>query len=114
MANRKELDPIWLVIGKDKYGDQSRIILTASVSASGLTVTVRSATGIVFGKANGGGYDRIHTALAKSLTQIFGIPLVDGGVGERHVFESALSHGVQVRRLSQALYDLPYNVGGQK
>jgi len=106
----KYLPDIWLVVGVDQNNELVRAILSGSYSASGLTVTVRRQhSGEVVGRAQGGGYDKTSTALAKGLSKVYGIPYVDGGIGESHVFAHALRHGVKVRRLSDALWALGVN-----
>jgi hypothetical protein len=105
-----ELPAIWLVVGIDKNNELVRSILSATYSASGLTVTVRQQhSGQVVGRASGGGYDKTHTALAHALTKVYGIPPIDGGSGERHLFDTALGHGVKVRTLTNALWALGVN-----
>jgi hypothetical protein len=102
-----ELPAIWLVVGVNEHNALIRSIFAATYSASGLTVTVRQQhSGHVMGRASGMGYDKTHTALAAALTRVYGIPLADGGYGERHLFEHALRHGVKVRTLTNALWAL--------
>jgi hypothetical protein len=106
----RELPDIWLVVGVNKDNELVRSILSASYSSSGLTVTVRQQhSGAIVGRASGGGYDKTHTALAYALTKVYGIPPVDGGSGEGHLFATALSHGVKVRTLTNALWALGVN-----
>ena len=106
----RELPNIWLVVGVDKNDELVRSIFSASYSSSGLTVTVRQQhSGAIVGRASGGGYDKTHTALAYALTKIYGIPPIDGGSGEGHLFSEALAYGVKVRTLTNALWALGVN-----
>jgi hypothetical protein len=105
--NTRELPSIWLAVGEDGSGEVVRCIFSAHYSASGLTTTVRRQhSGEVVGKAQGGGYDKTSTALAKGLSKVFNIPTTDGGYGEGHVVEHAFNFGVRVVRLSEALFML--------
>ena len=106
----RELPNIWLVVGVDKNDELVRSIFSASYSSSGLTVTVRQQhSGAIVGRASGGGYDKTHTALGYALNNVYGIPLIDGGYGEGHLFREALAHGVKVRTLTNALWALGVN-----
>jgi hypothetical protein len=103
----KELPAIWLVVGVDKNNELLRRIFSANYSASGLTVTVRAHhSGEIVGRAQGGGYDKTHSALSVALSKVYGMPPVDGGYGESTLVSHALRHGIRVRTLTNALWAL--------
>jgi len=102
-----ELPAIWLVVGVDQNNKLVRAIFAATYSSSGLTVTVRQHySEQIVGRASGMGYDKTHTALAAALTKVYGMPPVDGGYGESALMSHALSHGIKVRTLTNALWAL--------
>ena len=83
-----------------------RTVLVGRYSESRFSIR-QNGRGSVVAWAGGGGYDRQGTALADSLRILFGIPRIDGGVGESSVISHAERHGVAVYSLSAALYAVP-------
>lgn len=119
---------VWLVAGDRSEYDEIRDSAGAVVDLIGVrreyrTVLVgrygrETANGSVFsirqhghgrvvGSAGGGGYDRQGSALADALHVLYGVPQIDGAVGETSVIEHARRFGVAVYTLSGALYAVP-------
>ena len=77
-------------------------------TANGSVFSIRQhGRGMVVGAAGGGGYDRQGSALADALHVLYGVPSIDGAVGETSVIEHARRFGVAVYTLSGALYAVP-------
>lgn len=104
----KELPTIYLTVGTptEEHPKGERAVISITYTAGG-AIARRHYSGDIVGRARGNGYDRSSTCLAEALTRIYGVPLTDGGCGERHVQEHAERFGVRVYRLSEALFTLP-------
>lgn len=100
---------VWLCVGKNPAdsAEPLRCILVGRYSRSGATFTIqREYSADRVGSASGYGYDRQGTALANSLSRLYGMPQIDGAVGQSAVIEWAAQHGIRVATLGSALWEL--------
>lgn len=88
----------------DNDNDTPKMIVI-SYSRSGTVYAFKGYSTDVIGKAGGGGYDKIATALCEAIETLYDIDLdANGAAGFAHVRERAHANGITVQELSELIY----------
>ena len=106
----KQYDSIYAVVTDREWtdgGPSPRMVIGVRYGRNGGATLRNAFSDAYLGRCNGGGYDRAGTLLADFVAKEYGVPHINGAIGESSVIRHAEEHGVLIYSMSCVLHNMP-------